>query len=62
MIEMNKAEEYRSCNVCTSRHNVQNITFWANGTNSGTQIALCQECLTELSEMIHFFLRIAEHK
>ena len=48
MIEIEKAEEYRCCNVCNSQQKVFNITFWTNKTNSGTQVALCEKCLNEL--------------
>lgn len=48
MIEVEKAEKYRCCNVCKSQQKVFNITFWAKNTNSGTQVSLCEKCLNEL--------------
>lgn len=48
MIEIKKAERFRCCNVCYSKENVKNITFRYDGTNSGTQITLCESCITEL--------------
>ena len=52
MIEIEKAESYRSCNVCHSIESVCNFTFWAEGTNSGTQISLCKKCAEVLINKI----------
>lgn len=52
MIEIEKSEPYRSCNVCYAIDHVYNITFRYEGTNSGTQIALCDKCMQKLFEKI----------
>ena len=52
MIEIEKSEPYRSCNVCYAIDHVYNITFLYEGTNSGTQIALCDKCMKELTKKI----------
>ena len=52
MIEIEKSENFRCCNVCYSQKNVYNVTFRYNATNSGTQVALCKKCLKELTEKI----------
>ena len=56
MIEIEKAEKYRCCNVCYSQQKVFNITFWAKNTKSGTQVSLCEKCLNELK------IKIAEQE
>lgn len=52
MIKIEKSEPYRVCNVCYSIDHVYNVTFFYEGTNSGTQIALCEKCMAELSDKI----------
>lgn len=52
MIEIEKSEPYRVCNVCYSIDHVYNVTFFYEGTNSGTQMALCDKCMKELSKKI----------
>ena len=56
MIEIEKAEEYRCCNVCYSQQKVFNITFWAKSTKTGTQVSICEKCLNELK------IKIAEQE
>lgn len=53
MIEIEIAESFRCCDVCYSQEKVCNITFRYEGTNNGTQIALCRECMKELAEKIY---------
>lgn len=51
MIEVEKAEKYRCCNVCFSEQDVFNVTFRSE-QGQGTQVALCKGCLRELVEHI----------
>ena len=51
MIEIEKAEKYRCCNVCFSEQDVFNVTFRSE-QGQGTQVALCKGCLRELVEHI----------
>lgn len=48
MIKVSRAESWRMCNICYSAEDVKNITFRYNGTNQGTQIALCDKCTADL--------------
>ena len=50
MIEIEKAEKYRCCNVCYSEQDVYNVIFRSVG--QGTQVALCKKCLHELVKHI----------
>ena len=52
MITIEKSEDQRPCNVCYSADDVYNVTFLYKGTNSGHQIALCRQCLNELTDKI----------
>ena len=52
MITVEKAENYRYCNKCNSNSNVQKITIRYEGTNSGTQIVLCDKCMHDLVNKI----------
>ena len=52
MIAVEKADRFRSCNVCGSREVVHEFTFWGNNTNSGTQVALCKKCAEDLIKKI----------
>ena len=58
MIEIKKAEQTRCCNCCSSKQDVYNVTFWKDGTNSGTQVALCKKCMDEFGKLA----RLIEHK
>ena len=51
-ISVCKAEEYRHCNVCNEKDNIYNITLCHKGTNFGTQIALCDECIEKLMQKL----------
>ncbi len=53
MIEIENAESFRCCNVCYSKEKVCNITFRCEGTNNGTQVALCKECMKKLADKIY---------
>ncbi len=46
MIEIEKAEQWRHCNCCSSQNNVYEFDF-RNG-NHGIGIALCSDCIEEL--------------
>lgn len=52
MIAIEKAERFRSCNVCYSNDDVYEVTFYYGKTRSGNQVALCQNCLLELKDRI----------
>ena len=51
-ISVCKAEKYRHCNVCNKKDNIYNITLRYGGTNTGTQIALCDECIEKLMQKL----------
>ena len=51
MVEIKKAEQSRCCNCCSSKQDVYNVTFWKDGTNSGTQVALCKKCMDEFGKL-----------
>lgn len=53
MIEIKNAESFRCCNVCCSEENVYNVIFRFEGTNNGSQVALCKECMKELADKIY---------
>lgn len=48
MITVEKAEKFRTCNVCHGNKNVYNIVFRYEGTNQGNQIVLCDNCIKDL--------------
>ena len=52
MIEIKKVENTRKCSVCLSENNIYAVKFRNNATNSGTEVTLCEKCLTELSEQL----------
>ena len=54
MIKIEKAEKYRTCNVCHSENDVYLIDF--RSEYSGTQIALCKDCMKDLSEYLRLTL------
>ena len=54
MIKIEKAEKYRTCNVCYSENDMYVIDF--RSEYSGTQIALCKKCMKELGEYIRLTL------
>ena len=60
MITVEKAESYRCCNKCASNSNVTKITIRYDGTNSGTQIVLCNKCMRDLESKIIGFLHEQE--
>lgn len=57
MITIEKSENFRGsqrpCTVCCSTEDVYNVTFHYEDTNSGLQIALCRQCLKELTNKIN---------
>ena len=53
MIEIENAEKYRCCNICYSKENVYKVTFRAEETNNGIQVALCKECMKKLADKIY---------
>ncbi len=48
MTEVTRAEKFRICNICCSKEDVYNITFRYDGTNSGTQVTMCKECINKM--------------
>lgn len=52
MITVENAESYRTCNVCYSEKGVKNILFRYEGTNGGSQIALCGKCIAKLVDLL----------
>lgn len=48
MIKIENAEHYKSCDVCDKNEGVYNIIFRYEGTNQGTRISLCNNCIDEL--------------
>ena len=52
MITVEKAENYRCCNKCNSNSDVRKIMIRYEGTNSGTQIVLCDKCMRDLVNKI----------
>ena len=52
MIRTEKAESWRTCNCCNNPENVKSIILRYEGTNSGTQIALCDACIKDLISKI----------
>ena len=51
MIQIEKAEHYRCCNVCYSQEDVYNIMLRSE-QGMGIQVTLCKECLLKLKEKI----------
>ena len=47
-IAINKAENYRHCNICSSKNNVVEIIFRNETISRGTAVALCEDCVREL--------------
>lgn len=47
MVVVKRAEEYRQCNSCCTKTGVYNITVYSDITGQGTQIALCDACITD---------------
>ena len=48
----------RLCNICNQKYDVKLIVFRYEGTNSGTQVALCRDCREVLMreiELIDFY-------
>lgn len=52
MISIEPAQTFKVCNVCYTKAPIYNIVFRYEGTNSGTQVTLCEACLEELSKKI----------
>lgn len=52
MIVVEKAEKFRICNVCCKSNDIYTIIFRYEGTNTGTQIALCNKCVANLVETL----------
>lgn len=52
MIIVENAEDYRICNVCYSEKGVKNVVFRYEGTNGGSQIALCGKCIAKLVDLL----------
>lgn len=50
MVKIEQAEVYRECNVCHSKTDIYNITFYCEGTNCGTQVAICKACINKMIE------------
>ena len=53
MIEIKNAEKIYCCNVCYSKENVYSVTFYYEGTNTGTLVYLCRECMKKLADKIY---------
>lgn len=54
--EINKTTKYRfygvRCNCCNETNNVNVLDIRADGSNSGTILAICDKCLQELKKKI----------
>ena len=50
MIKVEPAEKYKCCAVCYRKSQVYNIVFRYDGTNSGTKITLCEDCIKTLAK------------
>lgn len=54
--EINKTTKYRfygvRCNCCNETNNVNVLDIRADGSNSGTILAICDKCLIELKKKI----------
>ena len=48
MIEVSKADDYRSCCVCHSRKDVYRIMLRSEVNNSGTEIPICKDCYAKM--------------
>jgi len=53
MIEIERGQSYRRCNVCYGKVDVYDITFVYNGTKQGSQIALCKDCVNDLIKKLN---------
>lgn len=53
MITVEKAEKFRTCNVCHSKKDVYNMVFRYEGTNQGNQIVLCDNCIKDLIQKLN---------
>lgn len=57
MIQIELAEHYKRCAICTKKENVYNIIFRYKETNQGTRVTLCDNCLKELKYRIEEVIR-----
>jgi len=53
MISIEPAQTFKVCNACYTKAPIYNLVFRYEGTNSGTQVTLCDKCLEELSQKIN---------